>query len=165
MLNTRLHQKKLLCSISQPTKDIDTGFAHLLFWKWEWGSSIPHHGPSSPVSCCLFSFYEDVLNVFCFVISVGMGFHFKWDVFSSVSSVSSEESKPGWFRSQVMKTLSGSFAEGDRSSLLNVSCFRPVNVVTSDNVALKVIWDSTGSTPSLWNLTDALKQSCALPLR
>ncbi len=52
------------------------------------------------------------------------------------------------------------------ASLLNVSRFRPVIVVvTSDNFPLKVIWDSTGSAPSLWNLADALKQSCALPLR
>lgn len=40
--------------------------------------------------------------MFCHVISIGMGFHFEWDVFSSVTSVSSKENKPSWFHSQVM---------------------------------------------------------------
>lgn len=38
----------------------------------------------------------------CHVISNGKGFHFEWDVFSSVTSVSSKENKPSWFHSQVM---------------------------------------------------------------
>lgn len=162
MLNTRLHQKNFYAVFHNQPKIL---IQVLLIYCFESENEVVWYltmDPHLQFPAVFFLF----MKMFFFVISVGMGFHFKWDVFSSVSSVSSEESKPGWFRSQVMKTLSGSFAEGDRSSLLNVSRFRPVIVVvTSDNVALKVIWDSTGSAPSLWNLADALKQSCALPLR
>lgn len=52
--------KKGLCSISQSTKDTDTGFVHLLCFESE-------NEPSSPFTCCLLFlllfFYEDILNV------------------------------------------------------------------------------------------------------